>query len=108
MARIAGYNQTAYNLWLADPASIPIGSIDSYGYTTFNPRNLNGSVIGAGVTGAVSKSTVAVGFTAGAGVDIALTQNIFLRGEYQYAWFVDFNGHKFNVNTIRGGAGVKF
>ncbi len=54
------------------------------------------------------RDIVAFGLTAGAGLDIALTQNIFLRGEYQYAWFDDLNGHKFNVNTVRGGAGVKF
>jgi opacity protein-like surface antigen len=37
-----------------------------------------------------------------------LTSNIFVRGEYQYAFFNDFDGHKFNVNLVRGGAGVKF
>lgn len=55
-----------------------------------------------------SKSTVAVGFTAGAGLEYMLTDNIFLRGEYQYAFFNDFDGHKFNLNVVRGGAGVKF
>jgi opacity protein-like surface antigen len=55
-----------------------------------------------------TKSTVAVGFTAGAGLDYMLTENIFLRGEYQYAFFNDFDGHKFNLNVVRGGAGVKF
>jgi outer membrane immunogenic protein len=55
-----------------------------------------------------SKSTVAVGFTAGAGIEYMLTENIFLRSEYQYAFFDDYNGHKFNLNVVRGGAGVKF
>ena len=54
------------------------------------------------------KETFVVGLTAGLGVDLALTQNIFLRAEYQYIHFDDFNGNKLNVNTVRGGAGVKF
>ena len=106
-ARLAGYDQTAYNAWLANQ-TLPTGSIYRYGYSSFNPYNLQARVVGAGVTGDVSKSTVAVGFTAGAGLDFALTQNIFLRAEYQYAWFDDFSGHKLNVNTVRGGVGVKF
>ena len=74
----------------------------------FNPANLAGRQLATGVTATASKSTVTVGFTAGAGLDIALMENVFLRAEYQYAWFDDFNGHKFNVNTVRGGVGVKF
>lgn len=107
-AQIAGYDTAAYNLWVADPITYPAGSINRYGYSAFNPANLAARQLAAGVTGSVSKSTVAAGFTAGAGLDIAVGQNIFLRAEYQYAWFDDFNGHKLNVNTIRGGGGVKF
>jgi len=107
-ARIAGYDTAAYGLWTTDPVTYPAGSINNYGYALFNPANLGGRRDGVGVTGTVPKSTVALGFTAGAGVDIALAQNFFLRAEYQYAWFDEFNGHKLNVNTIRGGAGVKF
>jgi outer membrane immunogenic protein len=31
-----------------------------------------------------------------------------VRGEYQYVQFQDFNGHKAELNTVRGGAAVKF
>lgn len=56
----------------------------------------------------LSKNTIAVGYTAGIGLDYMITENVFLRGEYQYAFFDDFNGRKFNLNVVRGGAGVKF
>ncbi len=48
------------------------------------------------------------GVALGAGLEFALTSNIVLRGEYQYILFNDFDGHKVNVNTVRGGAAVKF
>ncbi|WP_132253502.1 outer membrane protein [Methylobacterium segetis] len=55
-----------------------------------------------------AKTKVVGGFTLGGGLEYALTQNIILRGEYQYVLFNDFDGHKANLNTVRGGAAVKF
>jgi outer membrane immunogenic protein len=55
-----------------------------------------------------SKDNVAAGYTVGAGLEFMLTRNVFLRGEYQYAYLNDFSGHKLGINTVRGGAGVKF
>jgi len=58
------------------------------------------------VTATTSKSTVAAGFTAGAGVDFALAQNLFLRAEYEYRRVTsDFES---NINTVRAGLGYKF
>ena len=45
------------------------------------------------------------GWTAGFGVDWALTDNIFVRGEYE---FVQFSQSKLNLNNARVGAGLKF
>lgn len=45
------------------------------------------------------------GFTAGLGMDVALTQNIFLRGEYE---FIQFSQMRLNLNNARAGIGVKF
>jgi opacity protein-like surface antigen len=56
----------------------------------------------------LNKTTIAFGFTAGAGLDFLLTENIFVRGEYQYAYLDDFDGRKINLNLVRGGVGVKF
>ncbi len=48
------------------------------------------------------------GIALGFGLEYALTPNILLRGEYQYINFQSFNGHNAELNTIRGGAAVKF
>jgi outer membrane immunogenic protein len=48
------------------------------------------------------------GFTVGAGLDVALTQNVFLRGEYEYVQFQPVAGTNIYVNTVRAGAGFRF
>lgn len=48
------------------------------------------------------------GFTVGAGMDIALTQNVFLRGEYEYVQFQPVAGTNIDINTLRAGAGFRF
>jgi outer membrane immunogenic protein len=45
------------------------------------------------------------GWSAGLGMDVALTDNIFLRGEYE---FIQFSQSKLNLNNARAGVGVKF
>jgi outer membrane immunogenic protein len=56
-----------------------------------------------------------LGWTAGAGVDFAVTDNIFVRGEYRYADFADFDNddeiaevQDLETHTIRAGVGFKF
>jgi outer membrane immunogenic protein len=56
----------------------------------------------------VDKTTIAVGFSAGAGIDFLLMNNVFVRGEYQYAYLNDYDGREINVNLVRGSVGVKF
>ncbi|MBX9930451.1 MAG: outer membrane beta-barrel protein [Methylobacterium sp.] len=82
-------------------------------------RNVNGStstfLVNAGL-GSYYKTKVVAGLALGAGLEYALTQNIVLRGEYQYILFDAFDGtansnasvRGVNVNTVRGGAAVKF
>ena len=109
----AAFDATANAAYLAAPATSPFPG--NTGYTRFVPSaptsfscTAQTSCLAAPVTLTKSKSTVAVGFTAGAGLEYMLSQNIFVRGEYQYAFFDDYNGHKFNLNTVRAGGGVKF
>lgn len=45
------------------------------------------------------------GWSAGLGMDVALTHNIFLRAEYEY---IQFSQMKLNLNNARAGIGVKF
>ena len=48
------------------------------------------------------------GPTAGVGLDVALTRNVFLRAEYEYVYFEPVDGVNIDVNTVRAGAAVKF
>ena len=53
-------------------------------------------------------SEVLYGFTAGGGVDVALTPNIFVRAEFEYDQLYPPLGILLTVATGRVGAGVKF
>jgi opacity protein-like surface antigen len=48
------------------------------------------------------------GLTAGLGMDVALTDFAFVRGEYLFTRFADVKGATVDVNTIRAVGGVKF
>jgi outer membrane immunogenic protein len=48
------------------------------------------------------------GGTVGAGLDVALTRNIFVRAEYEYVYFAPVASLQLNINTVRVGAGIKF
>jgi outer membrane immunogenic protein len=49
-----------------------------------------------------------VGFAFGGGLDVALTRNVFLRAEYEYVQFAPIANLVLDVNTVRGGLGIKF
>lgn len=48
------------------------------------------------------------GATVGVGLDVMLTPNVFLRGEYEYVQFQQVAGTTIELNTARIGAGFKF
>jgi outer membrane immunogenic protein len=50
----------------------------------------------------------AFGYTLGAGMDMLLTSNVFVRGEYEFIQFPNIKAVNVNINTLRFGAGVKF
>ena len=50
----------------------------------------------------------AFGYTAGVGMDMLLTPNVFVRGEYEFIQFPSIKAVNVNINTLRLGAGVKF
>jgi opacity protein-like surface antigen len=55
-----------------------------------------------------SKKAFIYGYSAGGGLDVALTSNIFLRGEYEYVKFSPVMGIRANVQAARVGAGLRF
>ena len=48
------------------------------------------------------------GYVAGLGLDYALTQNLFVRGEYQLIQFGAPDNIRLSAQSVRVGAGVKF
>jgi opacity protein-like surface antigen len=78
------------------------------GYSYFNQDNPGGSIIASPIVVPRSKEKIVGGIAAGAGIEYAITPSLILRAEYQYVLFNDFDGHKMNLNTVRGGAAVKF
>jgi outer membrane immunogenic protein len=60
------------------------------------------------VVGEVKKNVYGYGVTVGGGIDMALTDNLFLRAEYQLIRFADVEGTVATINTARVGAGLKF
>ena len=50
----------------------------------------------------------AYGIAAGVGVDVLVTESIFLRGEYEYIRFVSLSKARADINALRGAVGVKF
>jgi opacity protein-like surface antigen len=48
------------------------------------------------------------GFAVGGGMDVALTPNIFVRGEYEYTRFAPIANVLLTVTSARVGAGFKF
>lgn len=55
-----------------------------------------------------SRSAIAYGVVAGAGIDAMILPNVFLRAEYEFVQFMPVNGIKMNLQTGRVGVGVKF
>ena len=54
------------------------------------------------------KDAIAYGFTTGVGVDFAVTQNVFVRAEYEYIGFLPVHDFKIRIGTGRLGVGIKF
>lgn len=58
--------------------------------------------------GRAEKDAWGIGATVGAGVDIALSETFFVRGEYLYTTFNKVNGVGVNLHTARVAGAVKF
>jgi outer membrane immunogenic protein len=83
--------------------------------------NVNASVVGTCDPGSKSdcggfafeasagrNSAIIYGGAVGGGIDYAVTQNVFLRGEFEYLRFAEFDDITVSVSSIRIGAGYKF
>jgi outer membrane immunogenic protein len=55
-----------------------------------------------------SRSQFIFGYSGGLGLDMALTQNVFVRAEYEYIQFTGLGGLDLYLNNVRLGGGFKF
>lgn len=91
-----------------------VSTIDAtWRFTRTNPVTgaIENNVVANGyplTVGAAKKNVYGFGLTAGLGVDWALTDNLFLRAEYQIVRFADVEGTTTTINTGRVAAAVKF
>src|SRR5205085_7114163 len=66
---------------------------------------------GAAALPAVSENLLnqfGYGWAAGLGVDFCLLANLFMRAEYEYVQFPDFQGLNAHIHNVRVGAALKF
>jgi outer membrane immunogenic protein len=56
----------------------------------------------------ITSSLALWGYSAGVGVDILLSPNVFLRTEYEFVQFTNGSAMRANFNTVRGGLGYTF
>jgi outer membrane immunogenic protein len=54
------------------------------------------------------KNAIAYGVATGVGLDFAVTQNVFVRAEYEYIGFLPVHDFKIRIATGRVGVGIKF
>ena len=102
----SGFNATTF----AANQALTTGSpayVYNFGYRSFNQANPTAAVPYTNVVNQSKIKTVG-GVALGGGLEYAITPSILLRAEYQYVLFNDFDGHKANLNTVRGGAAIKF
>lgn len=113
-----GYSATTYTANQALTTGLP-AAVWHHGYASFNqnyplvrstPAGQGAQTIPYAPTAltANARTKTIGGVALGFGLEYAITPNILLRGEYQYVLFQDFNGHSAELNTIRGGAALKF
>jgi outer membrane immunogenic protein len=76
-------------------------------FGTFTPTS-GGAPASFAFSQAEAKPTYAIGYAAGAGVDIALMSNVFVRGEFEWVQFTNLPDMKANIATGRVAAGLKF
>jgi len=69
---------------------------------------LGGSLPSCALTDTNNRTQFIYGYSAGLGMDWAVTQNFFLRGEYEYIQFINLGGLDLYLNNVRLGGGFKF
>jgi opacity protein-like surface antigen len=94
------------------PYAVLGGAVGRFNYTNTSTVDLlQNSVRPAGFPATQTDSQsekFGYGFLYGLGMDVAITPNIFLRGEWEYIAFNKVGDIRSTVNTVRVGLGVRF
>lgn len=84
------------------------GVVGRFDYTRDFYLNVTGADNGTYTLYETKNNAIVAGVTLGLGLDVALTPNVFLRGEWEHNIFAEFDGIRVNTNTARVGLGVRF
>jgi opacity protein-like surface antigen len=76
--------------------------------TVSTPQSVTSTLLLPGTQVDNVTGAFAFGYTAGFGMDVLVTPNIFVRGEYEFVQFPNIKAVSVNINTVRLGGGVKF
>jgi opacity protein-like surface antigen len=89
-----------------------VGRFDYSSTASLSDTQTSGGVTAAPyVAGPISeskKNAIVGGFVFGLGMDVALTPNVFLRGEWEVVGFAKLNGLNNTISTGRASLGVRF
>jgi outer membrane immunogenic protein len=92
-----------------------VGATETITASGWHENFINGVYLGTSFLGTQTYTGTAgrdsawlYGLTAGAGLDVAVSRNFFVRGEYEYVQFQPVSGVDISVNTVRLGGGVRF
>lgn len=64
--------------------------------------------VGPELDAAAQSGQFTYGFATGLGIDFAVTDNLFVRGEFEYIYFAPIDGIQVSLSNARVGAGFKF
>ena len=83
-------------------------AVGRFDYSTTVALTVSGADNYAGTETNGKTNAITAGVDAGLGIDVGLTSNIFLRGEWEYMAYAPLSGIRYTANAFRGGLGVKF
>lgn len=89
-------------------AAVAVARVDVEQVVTVNAFEQNSGARLVQTQRRAENGAFAYGYALGVGVDVALMSNLFLRAEWEYLKITHDGGSDADVNTIRGGLGVKF
>ena len=83
-------------------------AVGRFNYSSNMYLSVSGADTGTFTQTETQNDAIIAGVTAGLGADVALTPNVFLRGEWEFIAFAQYKGIRVNTNTARAGIAIRF